>query len=119
MPGGQVWLEPGRQAYEHDTGLVRDLVTGQKSRPITPQSASCQPNVVAPFGSESAVSAESVSGTLPGTVSAAVPDYCSTGTANVHASAVVRFGAQLSLSAVVVQLARRWVWGEAGVDWVD
>jgi hypothetical protein len=38
VPGGTVWLEPGRQAYEHDTGLVRDLRTGQKSRPITPQS---------------------------------------------------------------------------------
>jgi hypothetical protein len=57
VPGGQVWLEPGRQAYEHDTGLVRDLVTGQKSRPITPQSLMqpqpqcqpCEPNVVAPL----------------------------------------------------------------------
>jgi hypothetical protein len=37
VPGGQVWLEPGRHAYEHDTGLVRDLQTGQKSIPITPQ----------------------------------------------------------------------------------
>jgi hypothetical protein len=57
VPGGQVWLQPGRQAYEHDTGLVRDLATGQKSRPITPQSLmqpqpQCQPyapNVVAPM----------------------------------------------------------------------
>ncbi len=38
VPGGTVWLEPGRTAYEHDTGLVRDLQTGQKSLPITPQS---------------------------------------------------------------------------------
>jgi hypothetical protein len=38
VPGGTVFLEPGRQAYEHDTGLVRDLATGQKSMPITPQS---------------------------------------------------------------------------------
>ena len=55
VPGGQVWLEPGRHAYEHDTGLVRDLVTGLKSRPITPQSVAqqncfnSQPNVVAPL----------------------------------------------------------------------
>lgn len=38
VPGGTVWLEPGRQAYEHDTGLVRDLVTGQKSYPLQPSS---------------------------------------------------------------------------------
>jgi hypothetical protein len=38
VPGGTVWLNPGTQAYEHDTGLVRDLRTGQKSLPITPQS---------------------------------------------------------------------------------
>ena len=43
VPGGTVWLEPGRQAYEHDTGLVRDLQTGQKSRPITPQSLAARP----------------------------------------------------------------------------
>jgi len=36
VPGGTVWLEPGRQAYEHDTGLVRDLATGQKNYPIRP-----------------------------------------------------------------------------------
>ncbi len=55
VPGGQqVWLEPGRHAYEHDTGLVRDLVTGMKSRPVTPQSlaqqqSNCCPNTVAPL----------------------------------------------------------------------
>ena len=50
VPGGQVWLEPGRQSYEHDTGLVRDLVTGQKSRPVTPQSANVAcPNCIAPL----------------------------------------------------------------------
>jgi hypothetical protein len=38
VPGGQVWLRPGIDAYEHDTGLVRDMRTGQKSQPITPQS---------------------------------------------------------------------------------
>lgn len=43
VPGGTVWLEPGRQAYEHDTGLVRDLATGQKSMPITPQSMAGRP----------------------------------------------------------------------------
>jgi hypothetical protein len=47
VPGGTVWLEPGRQAYEHDTGLVRDLVTGTKSRPITPQSVQ-QPVLLQP-----------------------------------------------------------------------
>jgi hypothetical protein len=38
VPGGTVWLEPGKQAYEHDTGLVRDLRTGQKFMPIRPHS---------------------------------------------------------------------------------
>lgn len=36
--GSQVWLRPGLDAYEHDTGLVRDLQTGRKSMPITPDS---------------------------------------------------------------------------------
>lgn len=54
VPGGTVWLEPGRQAYEHDTGLVRDLVTGQKSYPVQPSSQlsysvpRVSPRVVAP-----------------------------------------------------------------------
>jgi hypothetical protein len=43
VPGGTVWLEPGRQAYEHDTGLVRDLQTGQRSMPITPVLIQPQP----------------------------------------------------------------------------
>lgn len=38
VPGGKVWLRPGMDAYEHDTGLVRDLQTGQRRSPITPES---------------------------------------------------------------------------------
>lgn len=35
VPGGQqVWLRPGVDAYEHDTGLVRDQRTGVKSMPL-------------------------------------------------------------------------------------
>ncbi len=37
VPGGVVYLRPGIDAYEHDTGLVRDT-NEQKSLPITPQS---------------------------------------------------------------------------------
>lgn len=48
VPGGTVWLEPGRQAYEHDTGLVRDLQTGQRSMPITPQSQLYAPTSYTP-----------------------------------------------------------------------
>lgn len=40
VPGGTVFLRPGQDAYEHDTGLVRDLRTGQRTYPITPQSLS-------------------------------------------------------------------------------
>ena len=42
VPGGQVWLRPGLDAYEHDTGLVRDLNTGRRSAPITPQASRVQ-----------------------------------------------------------------------------
>lgn len=55
VPGGTVWLEPGIHAYEHDTGLVRDLRTGQKFAPITPQSIAqpqhyaVQPYTVQPY----------------------------------------------------------------------
>lgn len=45
-PDGQVWLRPGIDAYEHDTKLVRDTRTGQKTRPITPQSIPQPPQVV-------------------------------------------------------------------------
>jgi hypothetical protein len=38
VPGGVVYLRPGVDAYEHSTGLVRDMRTGQKYRPLTPQS---------------------------------------------------------------------------------
>ncbi len=51
VPGGkQVWLRPGIDAYEHDTGLVRDTRTGVKSQPITPQSLAYNnsPNYVYP-----------------------------------------------------------------------
>lgn len=39
VPGGKVWLRPGLDAYEHSTGLVRDLQTGQRRAPITPENA--------------------------------------------------------------------------------
>jgi hypothetical protein len=48
VPGGTVWLNPGTQAYEHDTGLIRDLRTGQKSLPITPQNFTQQQPTLAP-----------------------------------------------------------------------
>lgn len=37
VPGGTVWLRPGIDSYEHSTGLVRDMRTGQKSYAVTPQ----------------------------------------------------------------------------------
>jgi len=40
VPGGTVWLRPGVDSYEHSTGLVRDMRTGQKYYPVTPQHAS-------------------------------------------------------------------------------
>ena len=49
VPGGTVWINPGTQAYEHDTGLIRDLRTGQKSLPITPQSLTQQPTLAPPL----------------------------------------------------------------------
>lgn len=48
VPGNTVWLEPGRHAYEHDTGLVRDLQTGQKFMPITPQSLQTKQPTLSP-----------------------------------------------------------------------
>lgn len=45
-PTGQVWLRPGRDAYEHNTGLVRDLQTGVKTLPIRPSSLPQAPQVV-------------------------------------------------------------------------
>lgn len=42
VPGGTVWLRPGEDAYEHSTGLVRDLRTGRKSYAVTPQSVQMQ-----------------------------------------------------------------------------
>lgn len=47
VPGGTVWLRPGVDSYEHSTGLVRDMQTGQKHYPVTPQQAS-QAYVVQP-----------------------------------------------------------------------
>jgi hypothetical protein len=40
VPGGTVWLRPGIDSYEHSTGLVRDMRTGQKHYAVTPQQAS-------------------------------------------------------------------------------
>lgn len=67
VPGGTVWLRPDVDAYEHNTGLVRDMRTGHKYHPVTPQQVQvaqqpyaypaapavsncgpCQPQVVAP-----------------------------------------------------------------------
>lgn len=52
VPGGTVWLRPNVDSYEHSTGLVRDMRTGQKYHPITPQSiaqAPIPPVVVQPI----------------------------------------------------------------------
>lgn len=46
--GPTVFLRPNIDAYEHDTGLVRDMRTGQKSRPITPQSVAPQTYFLTP-----------------------------------------------------------------------
>jgi hypothetical protein len=43
VPGGTVWLNPG-DAYEHDTGLIRDN-RGVKRYPTTPQSMPSRPAV--------------------------------------------------------------------------
>jgi hypothetical protein len=45
-PSGPVWLRPNVDAYEHDTGLVRDTRTGQKYMPIRPSSVPQAPQVV-------------------------------------------------------------------------
>lgn len=58
VPGGQVWLNPG-EAYEHDTGLVRDVYGQRSHRPLhgvasRPSSSGChncrrpRPNYVQP-----------------------------------------------------------------------
>lgn len=73
-PRGVVWLPTGH-AYEHESGLIRNLQTGRRAVPITPATATTRPPALDPYRRPKLPEQPPLGDDGYGRISPAIPDF--------------------------------------------